>query len=140
MDKNILSQYVDACELVKETEKEIRKLNKKKKTIIQTNVSGSNPEFPFNPQHFKIQGIVFNCVDDSQLRRQEEILKERKENAERLKRKVEQWMNTILPRMQRIIKYKIFEELTWQQVAVRMGRRATEESVRKEFNRFFENK
>jgi hypothetical protein len=140
VDKNILSQYVDACELVKETEKEIRKLNKKKKTIIQTNVSGSNPEFPFNPQHFKIQGIVFNCVDDSQLRRQEEILKERKENAERLKRKVEQWMNTILPRMQRIIKYKIFEELTWQQVAVRMGRRATEESVRKEFNRFFENK
>ena len=140
MDKNILGQYVDACELVKETEEEIRKLNKKKKTIIQTNVSGSNPEFPFNPQHFKIQGMIFNCADDSQLRCQEEILKERKENAERLKRKVEQWMNTISPRMQRIIKFKIFEELTWQQVAVRMGRRATEESVRKEFNRFFENK
>ena len=43
-------------------------------------------------------------------------------------------------RMQRIIKYKIFEEMTWQQVADRMGRKTTEESVRKEFKRFFEKK
>ena len=48
MDKNILSQYIDACELIKETEEEIKKLNRKKKTVIQTNVSGSNPEFPYN--------------------------------------------------------------------------------------------
>ena len=27
MDKNILSQYIDACELIKETEEEIKKLN-----------------------------------------------------------------------------------------------------------------
>ena len=47
MDKNILSQYIDACELIKETEEEIKKLNRKKKTVIQTNVSGSNPEFPY---------------------------------------------------------------------------------------------
>ena len=26
MDKNILSQYIDACELIKETEEEIKKL------------------------------------------------------------------------------------------------------------------
>ena len=65
MDKNILSQYIDACELIKETEEEIKKLNRKKKTVIQTNVSGSN------------------------------------------------------------------------QVARKMGRRATEESVKKEFQRFF---
>ena len=59
MDKNILSQYIDACELIRETEEEIKKLNRKKKTVIQTNVSGSNPEFPYNPQHFKIQGTTF---------------------------------------------------------------------------------
>ena len=34
--------------------------------------------------------------------------------------------------------YRIFEELSWRQVAMKMGRRATEESVRKEYNRFFE--
>lgn len=136
MDKNILSQYIDACELIKETEEEIKKLNRKKKTVIQTNVSGSNPEFPYNPQHFKIQGTTFNYADDSQLRYQKKILEERKSQAEQLKINVEGWLNTIPPRMQRIIKYKVFEELTWQQVARKMGRRATEEGVRKEFNRF----
>ena len=140
MDKNILSQYIDACELIKETEEEIKKLNRKKKTVIQTNVSGSNPEFPYNPQHFKIQGTTFNYADDSQLRYQKKILEERKSQAEQLKINVEGWLNTIPPRMLRIIKYKVFEELTRQQVARKMGRRATEEGVRKEFNRFFEKK
>ena len=138
MDKNILSQYIDACELIRETEEEIKKLNRKKKTVIQTNVSGSNPEFPYNPQHFKIQGTTFNYADDSQLRYQKKILEERKSQAEQLKTNVEEWLNTIPPRMQRIIKYKVFEELTWQQVAGKMGRKATEESIKKEFQRFFE--
>ena len=137
MDKNILSQYIDACELIRETEEEIKKLNRKKKTVIQTNVSGSNPDFPYNPQHFKIQGTTFNYADDSQLRYQKKILEERKSQAEQLKTNVEEWLNTIPPRMQRIIKYKVFEELTWQQVAQRMGRKATEESIKKEYQRFF---
>jgi DNA-directed RNA polymerase specialized sigma24 family protein len=137
MDKNILSQYIDACELIRETEDEIKKLNRKKKTVIQTNVSGSNPDFPYNPQHFKIQGTTFNYADDSQLRYQKKILEERKFQAEQLKTNVEEWLNTISPRMQRIIKYKVFEELTWQQVAQKMGRKATEESIKKEYQRFF---
>ena len=138
MDKNILSQYIDACELIKETEEEIKKLNRKKKTVIQTNVSGSNPEFPYNPQHFKVQGTTFSVRDDSQLRYQQKILEERRRQAEQLKTNVEEWLNTIPPRMQRIIKCKVFEELTWQQVARRMGRKATEGSVKMEFQRFFE--
>lgn len=137
MDKNILSQYIDACELIRETEDEIKKLNRKKKTVIQTNVSGSNPDFPYNPQHFKIQGTTFNYAGDSQLRYQKKILEERKFQAEQLKTNVEEWLNTISPRMQRIIKYKAFEELTWQQVAQKMGRKATEESIKKEYQRFF---
>lgn len=138
MDKNILSQYIDACELIKETEEEIKKLNRKKKTVIQTNVSGSNPEFPYNPQHFKVEGTTFSVRDDSQLRYQQKILEERRRQAEQLKTNVEEWLNTIPPRMQRIIKYKVFEELTWQQVARKIGRKATETSVKKEYQRFFE--
>ena len=64
-------------------------------------------------------------------------MEERKSHAEQLKTNVEEWLNTIPPRMQRIIKYKVFEELTWQQVARKIGRTATEESVKKEFQRFF---
>lgn len=138
MDKNILSQYIDACELIKETEEEIKKLNKKKKTVIQTNVSGSNPDFPYNPQHFKVQGTAFSFKDDSHLRYQQKVLEERRTQAEKMKTEIERWLNTIPPRMQRIIKYKVFEELTWQQVAGKMGRKATEGSVKMEFQRFFE--
>lgn len=140
MDKHILDQYIDACALIEETEKDIRKLRQKKRTVIQTNVSGSNPEHPYNPQHFKIQGTTFTFREDSQLRMEEKLLEKRKADAEKIKIQVEEWINTIPQRMQRIIKYKIFENLTWQQVAKKMGRKATEESVRKEFERFFGKK
>lgn len=140
MDKHILDQYIDACALIEETEKDIQKLRQKKRTVIQTNVSGSNPEHPYNPQHFKIQGTTFTFREDSQLRMEEKLLENRKEDAEKIKIQVEEWMNTIPQRMQRIIKYKVFENMTWQQVAKKMGRKATEISLKKEYQRFFEKK
>lgn len=140
MDKHILDQYIDACALIEETEKDIQKLRQKKRMVIQTNVSGSNPEHPYNPQHFKIQGTTFTFREDSQLRMEEKLLKKRKEDAEQIKTRTEEWMNTIPVRMQRIIRYKVFEEMTWKQVAKKMGRKATEESVKKEFQRFFKEK
>ena len=65
MEKKVLEQYIDACELIKETEKDIRRLKKKRQTIVQTNVSGSNPDFPYNPQHFKIAGTAFTYEEDA---------------------------------------------------------------------------
>lgn len=138
MDKHILDQYIDACALIEETEKDIQKLRQKKRTVIQTNVSGSNPDFPYNPQHFKIQGTTFTFREESQLQMEEKILDQRKADAEKIKIQVEEWMNTIPQRMQRIIRYKVFKGMTWQQVAQRMGRDATKDSVRMEFNNFME--
>ena len=136
MDKHILNDYIDACELVKETEADIRRLKKKKRTIVQTNVKGSNPDFPYQEQHFRIQGTEFTYQDDGNLRLEEKLLEERKENATKVKMQVEQWLNTIPNRMQRIIRYKIFEGMTWEQVAIRIGRKATGDSVRMEYERF----
>lgn len=136
MDKNILNDYIDACENIKDTEKEIKKLEKLKTTVVQTNVSGSNPNFPYEKKHFKVQGVKFTYKDDSQLRMYEKILEERKQKAEKLKQQVEMWMNTIPNRMQRIIRYKVFEGMTWEQVATRLGRKATGDSVRKEYDNF----
>ena len=138
MDKNILNDYIDACENIKDTEDEIRKLKKRRYTIVQTNVSGSNPNFPYEKKRFKIQGTAFTYRDDKALRFYEGILEERKQKAENLKKLVEQWLNTIPNRMQRIIRYKIFEGMTWEQVATMLGRKATGESVKKEFQRFME--
>lgn len=136
MDKNILNDYIDACAQVQETERDIWALKKKRKTIIQTNVSGSNPDFPYQPQHFKIEGTTFTYADDSALRWDEGLLERRKANAEKIKLNVEEWMLTIPARMQRIIRWKFLEELTWEEVAVKMGRKATGDSVRMEFTNF----
>lgn len=136
MDKEILEDYIDACEQIQEIKREISALKKKRSTIIQTNVSGSNPNFPYEKKHFKIQGTAITVREDSRLRQQEKILEERQANAEHLKQQVEEWLNKIPNRMQRIIRYKIFEGKTWEQVAAKIGRKATADSVKKEYQRF----
>ena len=132
----ILNDYIDACAVIKETEEEIRKLKKKKRTILQTNVKGSNPDWPYEEQHFTIQRTAFDFVDDGQLRIEEQMLKRQRANAEELKLQVEEWMQGIPFRMQRIIKYKFFDDLTWEEVATLMGRKCTAASVKMEFRRF----
>lgn len=136
MDKGILEQYIDACELVKETEEQIRRLKNNRKTVVVDTVKGSMHDFPYAPKSFKVTGIAHDVVaDPGRLDREEAILQERLQNAERIKHDVEIWMNSISVRMQRIIRYKIFEKMTWEQVARRLGRRATGEGVRKEYEK-----
>ena len=137
MDKQILEQYIDACELIKDTKEEIRKLRKHRSQIQQDSVKGSAHEFPYTLQTYHLEGLGYAAVKDpDELDRMEELLAERIRNAERIKRQVETWLNTVSPRMQRIIRYRIFEELTWAQVAVKMGRKSTPDGIRKEFEAF----
>lgn len=137
MDKEILKQYIDACEQVKEAKEDILRLKKNRKKIVQDRVSGSAHEFPYTAQSFHIEGLSYPVVKDpDELDRREAILQERLQRAEEIKHQVEAWMLTIPQRMQRIIRYRIFEELPWGQVAIKMGRRATADSVRMEYTNF----
>jgi hypothetical protein len=138
MDKKILNDYIDACAVIRETEAEIRKLEKKRK-LVQDKVTGSNPEWPYEPRSFSLGGTVETVADANRLNFEKHILEMQKEDAEKIKRQVEEWMLTVPIRMQRIIRYKIFEEKTWDQVAIRMGRKATKDSVRMEFERFMDD-
>lgn len=141
MDKQILKDYIDACAQVKETKEALLKLRKAKKRREQDAVKGSSHEFPYTMRTYHLDGLAYAAVmDPGEEDRLEEILRERLRNAERIKRDVEAWMNTIPMRMQRIIRYRIFEDLPWGQVAVRMGRRATEASVKMEYLRFMGEK
>ena len=141
MDKDIFKQYIDACEAVKETEEQIRRLQKNRKTVVVDAVKGSMHDFPFAEKSFKVTGIAHSVLENpGQLDLEELILEERKAAAAQIKSQVEVWLNTISVRMQRIIRYRDFEGLTWRQVAMKMGRRTTEESVKKEYQRFFDEK
>ena len=135
MDKNILNQYMDACALIRETEADIRELEKRKRTV-QDSVKGSNPEFPYQSQSFHIEGTAEHPGDWSLLAAEQKILADRKANAAKIKTEVEAWMNTIPQRMQRIIRMKIFKNFEWERIADEIGRGATGDRVRKEFERF----
>lgn len=138
MEKSVLEQYVDACELIKETERELEKIRNRRREITTDKVKGSSYDFPFRMISYTIHGIPDG--DDEKLKDQEHILEERKTAAEAIKLQVEEWMNTIPQRKQRIVRYKIFEKMTWEQVAARMGRKATADSIKKEFQRFMAEK
>ena len=140
MDKEILKQYIDACEQVKEAKVDILRLKKNRKKIVQDRVSGSAHEFPYTAKSFHIEGLSYPVVKDpDELDRREAILQERLQKAEEIKRQVEAWMLTIPQRMQRIIRYRVFEELSWNEVAIRMGRKVTADSVRMEYTNFMKS-
>lgn len=137
MDKAILEQYIDACELIREMEEDIRRVKRQRKTILQDRVHGSMHDFPYAAQSFKIQGLSYGAVSDpGALDFYERVLEERKAQAEEIKVRVEAWLNTVPQRMQRIIRYKIFDGLSWAETAAKMGRKATAESIKKEYQRF----
>lgn len=116
---------------------DILRLKKNRKKIVQDWVSGSAHEFPYTAKSFHIEGLSYPVVKDpDELDRREAILQERLQKAEGIKRQVEAWMLTIPQRMQRIIRYRVFEEMTWAEVAQRMGRRATPDGIRKEYENF----
>ena len=122
---------------MKEAKEDILRLKKNRKKIVQDRVSGSAHEFPYTAKSFHIEGLSYPVVKDpDELDRREAILQERLQRAEEIKRQVEAWMLTIPQRMQRIIRYRVFEELSWNEVAIRMGRKATADSVRMEYIRF----
>lgn len=137
MDKKILEDYIDACEFIKETEAEIKKMEKKKR-VVQDKVWGSNPDWPYEERSFDLGGTVETVADASALAREKLILEEQKKAASDLKIGVEEWMKEIPFRMQRIIRYKFFNRLSWEEVATLMGRKCTAGSVRMEYQRFME--
>lgn len=135
MDKNILDQYMDACALIKETEADIQEL-KKRKRVVQDSVKGSNPEFPYQAQSFHIEGTTERTGDWSLLAAEQRILADRKANAAKIKTEVEAWMNTIPQRIQRIIRFKYFQNLSWEETAELIGKGKSGESTRKELENF----
>ena len=136
VDKQILYQYIDACELARETEREIEQIRRRRREIVTDKVKMSDYDFPFGQISYTIHGIPYDDQDQGMLDRKERILEERKAAAEAIKLQVEEWLVTVPLRMQRIIRYKVFGGMTWAQVAQRMGRKNTENGLKKEFERF----
>ena len=135
MDKSILAQYIDACALWEMAEADLREIRRKKQMIVQDSVKGSMRDFPYSGKTFHLEGIADETEAMDREKYQEELAQKRKEAAQAIRVQVDEWMLTLPPRMQRIVRYKVFDRLTWGQVAKKLGRKATADSVRMEFQR-----
>lgn len=139
MDKKILEDYIDACAFIKDTEAEIARLEKKKR-YVQDKVRGSNPDWPYEERSFNIGGTTETAQDSAALAKERQILDEQRRIALDLKLGVEEWMKEIPFRMQRIIKYKFFNRLSWEEVATLMKCKGGGDAMRKEYDRFMRKK
>lgn len=141
MDKQILSQYIDACELVKETEEDIQKIKRCRNTIVQSVVKGSMHDFPYAAQNYHVEGLPYTVVrDQDNLKVEEKLLEERKAQAETIKLQVEAWMNTVPMRIQRIIRYRIFRGMKWEEIAVKIKEGKSGDAYRKQLDDYLKEK
>lgn len=118
MDKRTLEEYIDACKLAEETGRELREFKKKKTRSI----------------------IHDTLLPEKEFARKKRMLHQRMEKAETIKYQIEEWLSEQPMRVQRIVRYRVFERLSWEETAEKMGRGATRDSVRMEYRRFFEKR
>lgn len=137
--KQVLNDYVDACELVRETEDDIAELKQKQSVVTSDKVKGSMNEHPYTQQSFNIEGFVYDEKHTERLEKERALLEERKRRAEVVKLQALGIINQAPTRIQRIIRYRCMERLTWKEVAEKMDNRTTEKSVQKEFERFLKS-
>ena len=143
ISKEILIQYSDLQEEVKEvreridkTEKQITKLEAEGNVV--DSVSGGNG----GTQHFKIEGFPY-----PEYSRKKTLLYARKATLASLEMELMEHLNKVEEfiasvddsRMRRIITLRFIDNLSWNKVADRIGGNNTEDSVKKAFYRFMEN-
>lgn len=144
ISKEILIQYSDLQEEVKEvrdridkTEKQITKIEDEGNVI--DSVCGGNGGI----QHFKIEGFPY-----PEYSRKKTLLYARKATLASLEMELIETLNQVEEfiasvensRMRRIITLRFINNLSWLKVAERLGGNSTADSVRMEFNRFMEKK
>lgn len=140
MDKNILIQYADLREEVKELRDRINSLERQinqmeKEGSVKDSVKGGNGGI----QHFVIEGfpVPKHSKKVNLLKNLQVLLQIREEELLELLNEVEKYINTIKDsRMRRIVNLRVIEDLTWQQVANRLDKRSTADAIRMSFERF----
>lgn len=142
ISKEILTQYSDLQEEVKEvrnriesTEKQIAKIEEEG-NVVDTVSGGSG-----GIQHFKIEGFPY-----PEYSRKKSLLYVRKATLASLEMELLETLNRVEEfiasvedsRIRRIITLRFIENLSWNKVADRIGGGNTEDSVKKSFYRFME--
>lgn len=117
--KELLKQYNDLQEEIKDLKKKIDKLSDFK--IERDKVTGSDSEFPYIKRSFTIEG--YNIQDIDRLNKLKELLVMRKLKCEEMKLEIEKFISNIPDsRTRRVFQYRYIDGLTWLQIARRIGK------------------
>ena len=136
MDRTILVRYMDACALVEETEADLARLKEERKDHAVDSVKGSNPNFPYEPRVFRVEGVSYQeYLKPDEQKQIESLLQKRRDAAAMVRVEVDAWLNTIPIRMQRIVRARFMQHKTWEEVRKSLDA-ASPEAVRMEFERF----
>lgn len=143
MDKNILVQYCDIQEEVKDLRRRIRKLEDEIShlTVVSDSVTGTREDGTIG--HIKITGYPFPEERRKQelLRRRKAALEEKEDELLELLSDVEEYINSIDDsRIRRIFRCRYVDNMSWVQVAIQMGGKHTADSCRMAHDRYIEEK
>lgn len=142
-NKNILLQYADLQQEIKEISQRIAMLKEKLERIEEEgNVKDAVKGGAGNLQTFHIEGFPVADAEETVylIKKNMRILRERKEKAQEMLIEGERYINSIDDsRIRRMAMIKYIEGETWEIVAMRMGRMYTGESCRKQMERFLKN-
>ena len=117
--KDILKQYKDLQHEIKELEKRIKRLENYK--VERDKVRGSSSEFPYTLRSFTIEG--YNIREMDRVRKLKKILVKRKSECESMKIEIEEFISSIPDsRTRRVFQYRYIDNLSWLQIANRIGR------------------
>lgn len=139
MDKNILVQYCDLQEEVKDLRRRIRKLEDEIShlVVVSDSVTGTREDGTIG--HIKITGYPFPEESRKQglLRRRKAALEEKEDELLELLSDVEEYINSIDDsRIRRIFRYRYVDNMSWVQVAIQMGGKHTADSCRNSNDRY----
>lgn len=141
--KEVLSQYIDLQEEIKEVQQKIKKLESDiRKIESDGNVVDSVSGGCGGTEHFRIEGFPY-----PEYSRKWTLLYSRKATLQLLEddllqknNEVEEFIASVHDsRIRRIINLRFIEKLSWNKVADRIGGGNTEDSVRKAFDRYMAN-
>lgn len=145
MDKSILEQYADLIAEREDLQKRIRKTELRIEDLCEEEVAdsvtlGKHGKKPLGRK--VIHGAPYPEINRQRwaLHRYKAQLEEAETRIGEMITEVQQYIDEIEDsRIRRIFRYRYVDQLTWLQVALRMGKHHTAESCRKTTERFMKN-
>lgn len=141
MDRDVLKQLPSIRKEIRDLEQEVIRVQKRidalKHDEVCDTVTGSRDDLTIGP--IKIRGNPQKEYGHklAELQKKKTLMESKRIELLKMENDAEKYIQSIQDSsLRRIIRYRYIDDLSWQQVAVRMGWRYTADSCRKKADRF----